>query len=80
MQVFWRKYSQITPLRLKLIDSFILYLTTLIVWQVFYRYVVGTDFPKNAYLSGILGPLGVIVMTVSLRLQIGRESPNKVSV
>jgi oligosaccharyltransferase complex subunit epsilon len=65
--------------QIKLIDAFVLYLSSLIVWQVFYRYVLGTDFPKNAYLSGILAPLGVIVTTIALRLQITSQA-NKVSV
>jgi hypothetical protein len=64
---FWKKYAQ-TPVKVKLIDSFILYLISLIVWQMFYRIVAGTDFPKNAFLSGIFAPLGVIVMTVALRM------------
>lgn len=64
---FWKKYSQ-TPVKVKLMDSFILYLLSLIVWQLFYRLVAGTDFPKNAFLSGIFAPLGVIVMTVALRM------------
>lgn len=80
IQLFWDKYSTQTPTQIKLIDAFVLFLTSLIVWQVFYRYVAGTDFPKNAYLSGIFAPLGVIVMAVALRMQIGDDSPNKISV
>jgi oligosaccharyltransferase complex subunit epsilon len=70
---FWRKYSQGTPVKIKLVDSFILYLISIIVWQVFYRLVSGTDFPKNTFLSGIFTPLGVIVMTVALRMHIVGE-------
>jgi predicted membrane protein len=51
-----------------------LFLTSLIVWQVFYRYVLGSDFPKNAYLSGIFAPLGVIVITIALRIQIDSQT------
>ena len=79
LQLFWRKYSTETSARLKLIDVFILYLVSIIVWQMFYRYVAGTDFPKNAYLSGVFAPLGVIVMVVALRLQIGDNPPNRIS-
>ena len=79
IQLFWNKYSTQTPSQIKLIDSFVLFLTSLIVWQVFYRYVAGTDFPKNAYLSGIFAPLGVIVMAIALRLQIGDNPPNNIS-
>lgn len=79
LQLFWRKYSIETPFRLKLIDAFVVYLSSIIVWQLFYRYVVGNDFPKNAFLSGVFAPLGVIVMAVALRLQIGDNPPNRIS-
>ena len=35
--------------------------------QLFYRVVVGDDFPRNAFVSGIFCPLGVIVLLVILR-------------
>lgn len=67
---FWKKYSEGTPVKIKLVDSFILFLTSLIVWQLFYRIVSGTDFPKNAFLSGIFAPLGVITLAVAFRMHI----------
>lgn len=67
---FWKKYSEGTPVKIKLVDSFILFLTSLIIWQLFYRIVSGTDFPKNAFLSGIFAPLGVITLAVAFRMHI----------
>ena len=39
-----------------------------------------TDFPKNAYLSGVFAPLGVAEMAAARRLQIGEDPSNKISV
>ena len=35
--------------------------------QYFYRLIVGDDFPKNAFLTGMFAPLGVIVLLLELR-------------
>jgi len=35
--------------------------------QFFYRLVVGDDFPKNAFITGMFTPLGVIVLLLELR-------------
>jgi hypothetical protein len=64
---FWRHYSKITDTHTKMIDLFILYLLVLISCQLFYRMVVGDDFPRNAFVSGIFCPLGVLVLLVILR-------------
>ena len=50
-----------------MIDLFTLYLVAIICCQLFYRFVVGDDFPRNAFVSGIFCPLGVIVLLVILR-------------
>ena len=64
---FWDKYSAETPSRVKLIDWFIVYLLTIIATQFFYRMVVGDDFPKNAFLTGMFCPLGVIILLITIR-------------
>lgn len=64
---FWRHYSRSTDTHTKMIDLFILYLLILISCQLFYRFVVGDDFPRNAFVSGIFCPLGVAVLLVILR-------------
>lgn len=35
--------------------------------QFFYRMVVGDDFPKNAFLTGMFCPLGVIILLTTIR-------------
>lgn len=64
---FWYKYSQTTDQRTKIIDLFILYLLVLITIQLFYRLVVGDDFPRNAFVAGTFCPAGIIVLLIILR-------------
>ncbi len=67
IESFWQHYSKTTDKHTKMIDLFILYLLVLIGCQFFYRLVVGDDFPRNAFISGIFCPLGVAVLLVILR-------------
>jgi hypothetical protein len=64
---FWNHYSSETDTHTKIIDLFIVYLVAIIGCQFFYRLVVGDDFPRNAFVSGMFCPLGVIVLLVILR-------------
>lgn len=64
---FWKKYSAETSERVKLIDWFTVFLLSVIGVQFFYRIVVGDDFPKNAFLTGMFCPLGVIILLVTIR-------------
>ena len=64
---FWDAYTASSTPRTRLIDLFILYLLVIIKCQLFYRLVVGDDFPRNAFVSGLFCPLGVIVLLVVLR-------------
>lgn len=64
---FWDHYAKTTDTHTKIIDLFIVYLIALIGCQFFYRLVVGDDFPRNAFVSGIFCPLGVAVLLVILR-------------
>lgn len=64
---FWNHYSSETDIYIKIIDLFIVYLVAIIGCQFFYRLVVGDDFPRNAFVSGMFCPLGVIVLLVILR-------------
>jgi hypothetical protein len=64
---FWKKYSAETSERVKLIDWFTIFLLSVIGAQFFYRIVVGDDFPKNAFLTGVFCPLGVIILLVTIR-------------
>ncbi len=64
---FWDHYATSTDAHTKIIDLFIVYLIAVIGCQFFYRMVVGDDFPRNAFVSGIFCPLGVAVLLVILR-------------
>ena len=64
---FWKAYTASSSPRVRIIDLFIVYLLALISSQFFYRFVVGDDFPRNAFVSGVFCPLGVIVLLVVLR-------------
>lgn len=64
---FWSHYSNTTDTHTKMIDLFILYLLVILKCQLFYRFVVGDDFPRNAFVSGTFCPIGVIVLLVILR-------------
>jgi hypothetical protein len=64
---FWSHYSKITDTHTKIIDLFIIYLIAILGCQVFYRFVVGDDFPRNAFVSGTFCPIGVIVLLVIIR-------------
>lgn len=57
----------LTP-RLKLIDTFLVFLVALGALQFVYVLLVGT-FPFNAFLAGFISCVGQFVLTVSLRLQ-----------
>lgn len=59
----------LTP-RLKLIDTFLVFLVALGVLQFIYVLLVG-NFPFNAFLGGFISCVGQFVLTVSLRLQYG---------
>ena len=54
-------------MRASLTSSFSICSHSLIGLQLFYRFVVGDDFPRNAFVSGLFCPLGVIVLLVVLR-------------
>ena len=64
---FWRGYAAASTGRTRLVDLFMGYLGALVLLQVFYRLVVGDDFPRNAFVSGVFCPLGVIVLLAVLR-------------
>lgn len=57
----------LTP-RLKLIDTFLVFLVLLGVLQFVYVLLIG-NFPFNAFLGGFISCVGQFVLTVSLRLQ-----------
>lgn len=59
--------TSLTP-RLRLIDTFLVFLVALGVLQFVYVLLVG-NFPFNAFLGGFISCVGQFVLTVSLRMQ-----------
>lgn len=64
--------KSLTP-RMKLIDSFLLYLLLIGVLQFIYVLLMG-NFPFNAFLGGFISCVGQFVLTVNLRLQYNEKN------
>ncbi|EIE25632.1 hypothetical protein COCSUDRAFT_83639 [Coccomyxa subellipsoidea C-169] len=62
-----------TPLRIKVIDAFMVYALLTAAVQFVYMLCVGT-FPFNSFLSGFFCSIGFFVLTVSLRMQVDPSS------
>ena len=63
------KYLSETPKRLKIIDSYLLYVMMTGAIQLLYALIVGS-FPFNSILSGFISCVGSFVLGVALRLQV----------
>ncbi|XP_072897445.1 dolichyl-diphosphooligosaccharide--protein glycosyltransferase subunit DAD1 [Hemitrygon akajei] len=70
---FSQEYAAGTPLRLKLLDSYLLYMALSGVTQFLYCALVGT-FPFNSFLSGFIACVGSFVLAVCLRIQINPQN------
>ncbi|KAJ4288016.1 oligosaccharyltransferase complex subunit epsilon [Kalmusia sp. IMI 367209] len=73
VQGVWNKYVEKTPQRVKLLDSFMVFLIVVGVLQFAYCLLVG-NFPFNAFLSGFSATVGQFVLTASLRIQTNPEN------
>ncbi|KAH9556641.1 hypothetical protein CY35_07G040200 [Sphagnum magellanicum] len=62
-----------TPIKLKIIDLYVVFLLATVLVQVIYMSLVGS-FPFNAFLSGILSCIGSAVLAVCLRMQVNKEN------
>ncbi|GAQ88724.1 putative defender against cell death [Klebsormidium nitens] len=62
-----------TPLRLKLIDLYILYALSTALIQFVYLGLVGS-FPFNSFLAGFLSSIGTAVLAVCLRMQVNKDN------
>ncbi|CCM04023.1 uncharacterized protein FIBRA_06180 [Fibroporia radiculosa] len=69
VQSLLKAYRETTSSRLKLIDSFLLFLMLSGVIQFIYCILV-TNFPFNAFLAGFGSCVGQFVLTASLRSQV----------
>ncbi|KAK9830481.1 hypothetical protein WJX72_011966 [[Myrmecia] bisecta] len=71
-QSFASEYKK-TPVKLRVIDCFILYAALTALVQFAYVVLVGS-FPFNAFLAGFLCSVGFLVLTVCLRMQLDPAS------
>lgn len=69
----YRNYIASSSKRVKLIDSFLVFLVFLGIFQFAFCAVVGT-FPFNAFLGGFGATVGQFVLLASLRIQISEEN------
>merc|ERR1712141_207503 len=68
LQKLYNEYNDQTPQKLKIVDSFLLYVMFTGVFQFVYCCLVGT-FPFNSFLSGFISCVGTFVLGVCLRIQ-----------
>mmetsp|Transcript_6507 Transcript_6507/g.19761 ORF Transcript_6507/g.19761 Transcript_6507/m.19761 type:complete len:110 (-) Transcript_6507:47-376(-) len=66
-------YQQKIPLKLKVIDAYLLYTFLTGVVQFLYVLIVGR-FPFNSFLAGFISNVGSFVLTVSLRMHTNPEN------
>lgn len=68
IEVSYKSYFENLTPRLKLVDTFLVFLVVVALVQFVFVILVGT-FPFNAFLGGFISTVGQFVLTVSLRLQ-----------
>ncbi|XP_043086267.1 dolichyl-diphosphooligosaccharide--protein glycosyltransferase subunit DAD1 isoform X2 [Puntigrus tetrazona] len=75
---FLEEYACSTPNRLKVIDSYLLYIMMTGALQFLYCLLVGT-FPFNSFLSGFISCVGSFILAVCLRIQINPQNKDRPS-
>ncbi|KAM6948407.1 dolichyl-diphosphooligosaccharide--protein glycosyltransferase subunit dad1-like [Aplochiton taeniatus] len=70
---FLNEYTTSTPNKLKVVDSYLLYILLTGAFQFLYCLLVGT-FPFNSFLSGFISSVGCFILGVCLRIQINPEN------
>lgn len=78
VQATYKDYFETLTPRLKLIDTFLVFLVAAGVLQFVYVLLVG-NFPFNAFLGGFISCVGQFVLTVSLRLQYATADKDRAS-
>ncbi|KAI9891022.1 MAG: oligosaccharyltransferase complex subunit epsilon [Vezdaea aestivalis] len=68
LQSLWDAYTTKTPQRIKLLDTFLVFLVASGAIQFVYCVLAG-NYPFNAFLSGFSATVGQFVLTASLRIQ-----------
>lgn len=62
LQTFWEGYTESTPKKIKLLDSFSMVCFLITGIQILYCIIVG-NFPMNSFLSGVFASLGALILT-----------------
>ena len=62
IQDFYVSYKEKSSLKLRVLDSFIIYNFFILILQICYMVIVG-NFPKNSFLSGIICCIGTMALT-----------------
>lgn len=73
LSILYSNYKTKTPTRVKIIDSFILYVLLVGIIIFSYASLVGT-FPFNSFLSAFFTSIGLLVLSVSLRKHVNSET------
>jgi oligosaccharyltransferase complex subunit epsilon len=63
---FWQEYLKVTPKKIKIIDSYLLYIVITGVYQFIYCCLVGT-FPFNSFLSGFVSSVSCFILASKYR-------------
>uniref|UniRef100_A0A0G4GBK7 Dolichyl-diphosphooligosaccharide--protein glycosyltransferase subunit OST2 n=1 Tax=Chromera velia CCMP2878 TaxID=1169474 RepID=A0A0G4GBK7_9ALVE len=74
----WSRYLSETPGRIKLLDTFLVFLALTGTMQIGYMVLAGV-YPYESFLAGVFSCLGTGVLTVCLRSQIQNPSVFNVS-
>merc|ERR1719356_134679 len=56
--------------RFEIDDAYIVYIIMTAVVQILYAMVIGTTYPFNSLLSGVISCIGSFALAVSLRMQV----------
>ncbi|CAO0802417.1 unnamed protein product [Mucor circinelloides] len=70
---FYTGYKNDTPVSLKMIDVYLVYILFTGIFQFVYMAIVGT-FPYNAFLGGFISTVGSFVLAANLRIQTNSEN------
>ncbi|KAI8070684.1 DAD/Ost2 [Gongronella butleri] len=75
-QKFLTTYKKDTPLSLKLIDVYLVYIMATGIAQFIYMLLAGT-FPYNSFLAGFISTVGSFVLAVNLRIQTNAQNKDQ---
>ena len=73
---FYSSYKEKNSWKLRLVDSFMIYVFIILCLQIGYMLLVG-NFPKNSFLSGVICCVGTMALTACMRVSISNNKQNK---